>query len=180
MRSKDGTIKVEDASAQIGGAKVRLSLETRADAIPVAAGSTPHGDDLMRRIEDNLQRLDISAAGVALDDTLFERLPEKLKNGRKMFNPTGQVDLGYRFVRDGAGWRRELEVRPKQAGMVYEKFRYPVSDVRGLVKRTVTRTGTESTTPRPRRHRRGSAHHGHRSASRARAGIPRSAFASPA
>ncbi len=144
VSSEDGHIKVEDATAEIGRAKVRLSLETRADVTPVA-NSGPASDPL-RRIEDNLKKLDISAAGVALDDALFERLPDKVKAARKTFAPTGQVDLGYRFTREGAGWRRELEVRPKQSAMVYEKFRYPISDIRGLVKRTVTHAGAESTT----------------------------------
>ena len=144
VRSVDGRVKVEDATAQIGPAKVRVSLETRSDAVP-AAGAPP-ADDPLRRFEDNLQRLDITAAGVPLDDGLFAHLPENLKRRRRMFSPTGQIDLGYKFTREGAGWRRELEVRPKQAGMVYEKFRYPVSDVRGLVKRTVTHTGGENTT----------------------------------
>ena len=144
VRSVDGRIKVEEASAQVGQAKVKLSLETRTDAAPHTGG--PPTDDPLRRIEDNLQRLDISATGIALDDSLFERLPEKMKRGRKMFSPTGQVDIGYKFTREGAGWKRELEVRPKQAAMVYEKFRYPVSDVRGLIKRTITHTGNENTT----------------------------------
>jgi hypothetical protein len=148
VESKDGLITVRDATARIGQANVRLSLETRADGVPVAAGSGPAGEDLLRRIEDNLKALDITAADVPLDDTLFERLPDKLKRGRRMFSPTGRVDLGYRFTRDGGGWTRDLEVRLEKngVGMEYEKFRYPVSDVRGLMKRTVTHTGSESTT----------------------------------
>ncbi len=144
VHSVDGRVKVEDATAQIGQAKVKLSLETRANAPnPTKAGTV--GDPL-RRIEDNLLRLEVSAAGVTLDDQLFERMPDQMKRGRRMFSPTGQVDLGYKFTREAVGWRRELEVRPKQVGMTYEKFRYPVSDVRGLVKRTTTHTGEEITT----------------------------------
>jgi hypothetical protein len=145
VHSEDGRITVKNATAQIGPAKVHLSLESRADAPPtVPAGAA--GDDPLRRLEDKLKSLEISAAGVALDDDLFRRLPEALRGGRKMFSPTGHVDLGYKFTREGAGWRRELEVRPRDAGMVYEKFRYPVSELGGLVKRTFTHTGSESTT----------------------------------
>ncbi|MBP3957338.1 hypothetical protein J8F10_19000 [Gemmata sp. G18] len=149
VRSVDGRVRVENATAEVGPAKLSVSLETRADAPPVAltppGPSATAGDDPMRRIEERLQRLDVSVAGVPLDDALFNRLPDKLKKGRRMFSPTGQVDAGYKFVREGAGWKRELEVRPKQSGMIYEKFRYPVSEVRGLVKRTTTHTGTETT-----------------------------------
>ncbi len=141
VRSVDGRVKVDDATAQIGHARVRVSLETRADA-PTPGGPT---DDPLQRFEGALQKLEIFAAGVALDNGLFDRLPDKLKRGRQMFSPTGQVDLKYKFAREGAGWRRELEVEPKSAALVYEKFRYPVSDVRGLVKRTTTHTGSEST-----------------------------------
>ncbi|MCI0699708.1 MAG: DUF748 domain-containing protein [Planctomycetia bacterium] len=143
IRSVDGRLKVEDATAQIGSATMRLSLETRTDA--PAAVSSPT-DDPLRRFEDRLQRLDVSLSNVPLDDDVFKQLPESMKKARRKFNPTGQVDLGYKFTREAAGWKRELEVRPKQAGMMYEKFRYPVADVRGLIKRTVTHTGSESTT----------------------------------
>lgn len=143
VHSVDGRVKVEDASAQVGPAKVRLSLETRPDAAPVG-GVKPPDSDPFHRMEENLQQLEITATGVPLNNELFEHLPEKFKRGQKQFNPTGQVDLGYKFKREGAGWQREMEVRPKQAGMVYEKFRYPVTDVRGLIKRTMTHTGGES------------------------------------
>ena len=143
VRSVDGRVKVDDATAEIGGAKLKVSLETRPDAPPVAPVA---GDDPLKRIEDRLQKLDVAVTGVPLDDALFERMPEKLKKGRRMFSPTGQVDLTYKFVREGSGWKRDLEARPKHAGMMYEKFRYPVSDVRGLVKRTSTHLGAENTT----------------------------------
>ena len=48
--------------------------------------------------------LEISAAGVALDDNLFEHLPETAEaRQRKLFSPTGQVDLGYKFTREARG-----------------------------------------------------------------------------
>ncbi|HEY1187216.1 MAG TPA: hypothetical protein VGE74_06130 [Gemmata sp.] len=141
VRSVDGRVKVDDATATLGDARLRLSLETRPDAPPSDPGADP-----LRRFEDRLQKLDVLVAGVPLDDALFERLPDKAKKGRRMFSPTGQVDIGYRFTREANGWKRELEARPRNGGLTYEKFRYPVSDVRGLVKHTTTHTGTGSTT----------------------------------
>jgi hypothetical protein len=147
VRSVDGRVEVEKATAQIGQAKVQVALKTRPDFTPPQGGGLAGAaDDPLRMFEDAVEKLEITAAGIELDNALFERLPERFKRGRQMFSPTGQVDLGYKFVREGGGWRRELEVRPKQAGLVYEKFRYPVSDVRGLVKRTVTHAGGETTT----------------------------------
>lgn len=153
IHSENGQIAVDRATARIGQAKVILSLETRPDlpppaVWPVGSGAVPPSppDDPLQRLEHNLQRLDITATDIALSDNLFERLPDKLKRVRRMFSPTGVVDLGYKFHRDAVGWRRELEVRPKQVGLMYEKFRYPVSDVRGVVKKLNTHTGTETIT----------------------------------
>ncbi|MCS6863733.1 MAG: hypothetical protein RMJ56_06570 [Gemmataceae bacterium] len=153
VQSENGFISVDRATARIGAAKVTLSLETRPD-LPaasrtssghLAAGTTPT-DDPLRKLENNLQRLEVTATDIPLRDSLFERLPDKLQRVRRMFNPTGVVDVSYKFHRDGAGWRRELEVRPKQVGMMYEKFRYPVADVRGVVKKLNTHTGSETIT----------------------------------
>ncbi len=146
VRSLDGRVKVDDATAEIGTAKLRVSLETRADTPAKTDPQPPATDDPMRSIEDRLQRLEITATSVALDEELFSRLPPKLKRTQKMFNPSGHVDLAYKFARETLGWKRDLEFRPKQASMMYEKFRYPVADVRGLVKSTVTHAGGESTT----------------------------------
>jgi hypothetical protein len=147
VRSVDGRIKVEEASALIGGTKVRLSLETRGDGLPALAlqGANDGGDPL-KAIEDNLQKLEVHATDLPLSEALFDQLPPQMRRARKQFNPTGHVDVTYKFGREGAGWKRDLEVRPKQAGLLYEKFRYPLADVRGLLKRVTTHTGEESVT----------------------------------
>ena len=70
-----------------------------------------------------------------LEDALFEHLPEKAKSVRRSFSPVGQVDVGYRFTRETGTWKREIEVRPQQIAATYNKFKYPVADLRGWVKR---------------------------------------------
>lgn len=139
VRIVNGRVKVEELTARVNRARVKLFLETRTDAL--IAGREPlsdSSDDPIRRMEDYLQRLDVSVTGVTIDETVFKHIPEKMQRLREMFAPVGQVDLGYRFVREGVGWRREMELRPRQIMVTYEKFQYPVADVRGLVKRTVT------------------------------------------
>ncbi len=113
----------------------------------------------VQQLEDQMQHFDLSVTGVPLDDNLFKHLPDKAKQARRMFSPTGQVDVGYKFTREGGGWKRELEVRPKQIAMAYEKFQYPVADVRGWVKRTTTHAGASDDRDRPDRHRRRATHH---------------------
>jgi hypothetical protein len=147
-RSVDGRVKIEEATAQVGSALVRLSLESRADLVSreaKAAAGAPDADPL-QQLEERLQRLDVAVGGVPLDGPFFERLPvEKVQKAKRMFAPAGAVDVAYRFVRVDAGWRREFELRPQRAAIKYEKFPYPVTDVRGSVKRTVTHTGEDNT-----------------------------------
>ena len=132
-------MKVDDATAVIKGAAVKLSLETLAERRQeTGVRSQKTQDDPLAQLEEHLQRIEVTIAGVPLDDNLFKELSEKARGARQMFAPTGQVDLGYKFAREGGGWRREVEVRPKQIAMAYEKFKYPVAGVRGVVKRTTT------------------------------------------
>jgi hypothetical protein len=142
VRVVDGRVKVTDATAEISGAAVRLSFETREKSRKETGGDgQKKGEDPLARLEDHLQNIKVELMGVALDDALFKRLPKELRDARQTFSPTGAVDLGYRFAREGGGWKREVEVRPKQIAMSYEKFPYPVADVGGWVKRTTTHAG---------------------------------------
>jgi len=146
VQSTNGRIEVKEASATIGGTKVRLSLDTRGDGLPALALQGAGDGDPIKQIEDNLQRLEVHATDLPLTAALFEQMPPELGRMRAKFNPTGQVDATYKFERRGAGWQRELEVRPKQAGLVYDKFRYPLSDLRGQLKRVTTHTGEAAVT----------------------------------
>ena len=113
-RSVDGLIKVEEATAQIGGAQVKVSFETRADQ-PAAntGGPLRQGDDMLAAVEDQLQRIDVSVSAVALTDELFARLGDVGPKVKRMFSPAGSVDVGYKFTREAAGGKREFEARPK-------------------------------------------------------------------
>ncbi len=146
----NGQVKTNDATATVNGAKVKLSFETRLDsanperptlretATPaVAVESTAPHIDAIQSLEDHLQRAELSITGVKLGDEIFKHLPEEATEVRGMFSPVGNVDLGYRFTRDTNVWKRELELRPKQITAAYEKFKYPVTDLRGWMKRTV-------------------------------------------
>jgi hypothetical protein len=160
LRVVDGRAKIDDATATVNGAKVKLSLETRTASEALASGGRKPPDSpasgglrpplareegALRKLEEHLQRIEVSVAGVPLDDALFKQLPERAKKARRQFSPTGTVDIAYKFTRDAtAGWKRELEVRPKQIAAVYEKFKYPLADIRGTIKRTDTPAGEPS------------------------------------
>src|SRR5262249_12140229 len=63
MRVVDGRLKVDEATAVVNGAKVKLSLETRADP-PSRDAQRSAQDEPLKRLEDHLQRLDLTVCGV--------------------------------------------------------------------------------------------------------------------
>lgn len=160
FRSVDGRMKVEEATAKVGPAHVRLALETRSqepdvkgqeseNKAPISRdprGSAGGDRDQLARAEDRLQKLDLTVTGVRLDDALFARLGETGAKVKRMLAPTGVVGVGYKFTREAGGWKRELEVRPHAVGVTCEKFKYPVTEVRGTVKKTITHAGGPTTT----------------------------------
>ncbi len=159
FRSTDGKLKIEEATARLGPAQVKVALETRgqgstvlpAGALsrtpagstvpPGSAGSTvpPRSEgDQLAQLEAHLQKLEVSVSGIPLDDAFFQRVGEKGEKAKKMLAPTGSIEFGYKFTREAQGWRREYDVRPQSIAVTYEKLKYPVTEVQGSVKKTVT------------------------------------------
>jgi hypothetical protein len=62
---------------------------------------------------------------------------------RALFDPKGAIDVTYRFTRPPEGWRRDIDVRPNGLSVSYEKFRYRVTDLNGLLRKTVAQDGTD-------------------------------------
>ncbi|HYH63922.1 MAG TPA: hypothetical protein VD866_04420, partial [Urbifossiella sp.] len=142
VRSIDGRVKVEDATAKVGPAHVRVALETREGGVTLQAADK---DDPFAAFEAHVQRADVTVAGVPLTDELFARLGEAGAKAKKMFSPAGTIDLGYRFGREAAtGWKREIDVRPRGVTGRYEKFPYPITAVEGSLKKTVVPGGEPS------------------------------------
>ena len=144
----DGSLKLEKATAQAGPVALELSLESRdrSTATDIRESATSTGASMLAPIEDHLRCLKLTARGVPLDEAACNRMPgEAVRKMRQMFKPEGSLDVTYEFSRDAHGWKRETEFRPKNLGFLYEKFRYPVADVRGWVRRTMSSTGQDST-----------------------------------
>ena len=165
IHAKDGVVIVEKATGHLGNATLELSLETKSlsskPIVPIPpstpgvvpaqlassvrrAAPTPVG--MWDRIEDKLMRIEVALRDLIVDDALFERLPPEAATLRTKFQPTGIVTLGYKFNRLKLNtWQRDFEVRPVKMGLAYEKFRYPLSDVAGLIRKTTTNTGSDET-----------------------------------
>ncbi len=168
IRLRDGRLTVDKATARLGKAAIDVSLETRPECL---AGSGPaprfgprvrppvlslmlnpdtpavppiatDGDPL-QGLEEKLERLDLTVHALKLDDDLFQRLTPKAAVIQRMFKPDGGVDIAVRFSRPDGGWKREIEIHPNRLGIEYEKFRYPISDLAGTVKKVVASDGTD-------------------------------------
>ena len=170
LRLRDGRVTVEKATARLGKSAIDVSLETRAGGLTL--GGTPDaplrgprvrppvlshllkppgpavppvadGDDPFLALEEKLEKLDLTVHSLTLDDELFRRLTPKAAVIQRMFSPDGGVDIAVRFTRPDYGWRREIEIRPNKLGIRYEKFRYPISDLSGTLKKVVASDGTD-------------------------------------
>lgn len=139
---RDGRVKVDHATARVGGATVEASLETR--DVPQSPAAAAAG---LSDFEDLLEHAAVTVRDLPLDDALFARLPTDAKahDVRRLFGPAGTAHVGYRFARPpSGGWTRVVDLRPARLRLVYHKFRYPLDDVAGLVRHTVTGGGTDA------------------------------------
>lgn len=163
IRVRNGSLAVDGLTARLGAATAKLSFETRLpppSPVPPPAGSRETPGTLVSRTtepngiesespfaewENRLERIDLALNDLTVDDALFKRLPAGLGKLRAKFAPSGTVGLGYRFTRPTPEtWKRELDLRPTKLAILYEKFRYPLSDVNGSIRQTVSPEGDEA------------------------------------
>ncbi len=143
IRWAEGRLLVDHLTAEIDGARLRLSLESRpwplvpsdsgaaASSRPAPAESTDAAGD---RWLEPLQKLELAVHGVTLNDALFGRLPVDLQSLRRRFRPAGRLDVLCKFQRQGQQWQQEIELRPQQMEITYDKFRYPLRELRGNIR----------------------------------------------
>lgn len=148
VRLQDGKLKVEKATAKVGSATAELAFETR--PIPglsqtegAEPASMPCAADMLGSVEDRLAGITATIRNLPLSDELFSRLPPMAGVARTRLNPEGSIDVSYKFARSAAGWKRELEFRPNRLAFKYHRFRYPVSELDGSIRKTVTPDGMD-------------------------------------
>ncbi len=112
-------------------------------APPLPAAPCP--DTLnMAAVEEKLDKFELKVFSLSLNEGLFTRLTPDTQNIRKMFSPSGQVDVAVRFRRpDAGGWRREVDILPRGLSIEYEYFRYPITDVHGSLRKVNASDGTD-------------------------------------
>lgn len=137
-------IVVERASGEMAGATVHLSLESRSFgtevSAPAAVSPRPASTGRpawLQRLEEYLQRLELTVQGVALEDALFQHLPHRVQELRRRFAPRGRLDLTYKYQRLAQGSQQEIELRPRHMQITYDKFPYPLQDLRGTIRQSL-------------------------------------------
>ena len=138
---KEGRLFVERGTAHLGKARLELALETR--PIAEVAVAVSEGSDFTAKLDGAVDALTLRVSELAMSDELFAKLPPKAGRVREMFRPAGTIDLNVTLTRSAAGLRQEFQVVPNRLAIAYEKFKYPVHDLRGSVKRLRTPDGAD-------------------------------------
>ena len=161
IRLERGRVFVDKLTGKVDAATVELHLETkplfgpkpptfgpRLRPLTALAQFRPLGDteppiDPRETAERQLERFDLTVRGLRLDDALIGSLVPDGEKWRQQFNPVGGADVRVAFTRPDGGWRREVDILPNRLTIVYEKFRYPFTDVDGWLKLVTASDGTD-------------------------------------
>jgi len=83
---------------------------------------------------------DLTLAHLELDDSLGARLPDKLKDLAKLFQPRGRASVHLSCARRGGAWVKTaagkesvVTLAPENMDMCFDRFKYPLAKVTGAV-----------------------------------------------
>lgn len=172
VRLCDGKVTIDKLAGKLGSAIAELTAESKPDLLcPHKGGGRPEvpgvvaagprwppvrlahrlivpppvdpAADPMAAAEQKLDKYELKVFSLNLDGEQFAKLTPDTANIRRMFSPAGQVDVAVRFRRTPAGWRREVDILPKNLSVEYEYFRFPITGVYGSVKKVTAGDGTD-------------------------------------
>jgi hypothetical protein len=122
----DGRVSTATLTAASGPARLKVRL---ADLrLPAPGGPPPDLDDLVAE-------MDLAVSNLNVTDAVLKRLPENLRFLEGDFSPAGPISFSYRYRKAGPGpLVKEWLVEPQGMTGSYDKFRYPLNDVRGTIR----------------------------------------------
>jgi hypothetical protein len=148
LRCEDGRVTVERCQARAGESQLDLTLEllpetpTSPDAHAEEAASVvppaPPCESGFAGLESRLRKLDLNVRQLQLSSSVLAKLPPNLAKLQQMFSPAGPVSVNYSFSRQGRDWQKRCVIRPEGMTGVYEKFCYPLANVRGTLDQLIT------------------------------------------
>lgn len=155
LRSRNGDIVVEKATAKSGTGSISLVLDLPRDP-PIAphseplsppggkSGSIAPETETLLEFEDRLRSAQVVVKNLAVTPELFGRLPGKAQKIQDMFKPTGTLSGSYTFQRSEGAWNKRLVIEPHGMETTYRGFPYRVRNVRGTVVHTVSSTSIDN------------------------------------
>ena len=149
LRSRNGDITIEKATAKSGTGTLTASLDLPRDPpcsphtqplVPPGGktGSVATETQSLLDFEDRLRSVDVAITNMTVTPELFGKLPGKAQKIQEMFQPSGLLSLSYVFRRNENGWSKRLLVQPNGLETTYSGFPYRVRNVHGTVIHTVT------------------------------------------
>ena len=125
LRIADGAVTIEKATAQSGATTFAASGKVQLGNLADLAGSF---------------EATVTAKNVPLSEELVRKLPAKLMDLRRLFQPEGAADISVKVARKEGRWTTTsdggesvITVEPAGAAATFVHFPYPVRDIHGSV-----------------------------------------------
>lgn len=118
------------------GAVPQAELHATAGPIQVACTLKDLGLDLRPDTPwtELVRELHLTAQNVPVNEELFRRLPEDLRDYQEEFSPSGPVTVQIGYWRRGQGaWSRNVVLKAEGMRARFHDFQYPVSKIRGTL-----------------------------------------------
>jgi hypothetical protein len=153
-RCDDGAVAIDRLTAAAGPAEIALACRFQPWGTATAAphglhdrpqggttpprAPTPHPAMLIPGALDPLRSMDLTIKHMIVSAELFSRLPEPFRQYQQIYDPTGPADLTVKLDRSTGHDSLTAKFRPDGMAGRFEKFPYPVHEVRGCLDLTLT------------------------------------------
>jgi len=137
IRWQDRRLLVSQASARVGNAHAELRFRSR----PLDRIGWDSNSESLETLQQFLEEFRLDVRQLKIDKGLFEQLPAESGQLWELFQPSGAVDLGVQLTQTPQGWCQELTLMPNRLEIMYERFRYPVKEVTGSIRKITDASG---------------------------------------
>ncbi len=145
VRSRNGDITIDKATAKTGQGTIVFSLDLPHDSpatpqAPAPSGNDSHANDSspFHDLNERVRSIDLAITKLVVAPSLFDKLPGKAAEMREMFMPSGRISLNYAFRRQQAGWQKRVILDLLGMDLKYRGFPYQVHNARGRVVHTAS------------------------------------------
>ena len=148
VRSKNGDLTIEKATARAGQGTISVTMDLPKDAsytsssqslvLPSSNGSSASECSTVTEFENRLRSLEVAITNMDLSPEIFAMLPGRAAEINGMLEPLGRFSINYTFKRQNETWQKRLAIEPLGAEAKYRGFPYRVRNLRGQVVQTMS------------------------------------------